>query len=119
MSISFRGRTLVTDRGAVQLPWPVLVAVEQEDKVLVLLDPLSYLSDPGYKSARRRGAPAVRNLVALTKAGETLWEAQLPETSDYYYRIVSASPLVANSCSSQRCEIDPDTGSIRKKESLR
>ena len=37
MSVSFQGRTLVIDGQSFQVPWPVLDAVEQGDKVFVLL----------------------------------------------------------------------------------
>src|SRR5258705_10633288 len=116
MSVTFQAKTLVVDGQLVQMPWPVLDAVEHGDKVFVLLDPDSYLLDPEYKKMRRQGATAIRNLLALDKAGTKLWEAEFPEPSDYYYRIGSASPLTANSFSSYRSEIDPNTGSIKSKK---
>lgn len=119
MSISFRGNTLVIDGHSFQLPWPVLDAIEQTDRVFVLFDPDSYLLDPDYKVRRRQGAPAIKNLIALTKAGTMLWEADLPEASDYYYRLSSTAPLVANSFSSYKCEIDSNNGMIIKKDFLK
>lgn len=119
MTISFQGSILTIDSQLIQLAWPVLDAIEEGNRVFVLLDPDSYLLDPNYKRVRRQGAPAIRNLVALMKNGTKLWEAELPEPSDYYYRISSSKPLVANSFSSYRCEISPDTGAIMKKEFLK
>lgn len=119
MSVSFQGKSLLIDGQSVQVSWPVLDAVEQGDKVFVLLDPDSYLLDPSYKVIRRQGGPAIKNLIAMTKTGVKLWEAEMPEASDYYYRLTSAAPLIANSFSSYRCEIDPNNGAIRNKEFLK
>ena len=119
MSVSFQGKTLLIDGQSVQMPWSVLDAVEQGDKVFVLFDPDSYLLDPNYKVMRRQGTPAIRNLIAITKAGAKLWEAEMPKASDYYYRLSSAAPLIANSVSSYRCEIDPNNGAIKNKEFLK
>lgn len=96
--------------------WRVLCAVEKSDKVLVLFDPDSYLLDQEYKDMRRRGAPAIRNLIAIRKTGEQLWEAEMPEAADYYYRIVSHNPLMVYSFSSYKCEIDLASGAIIRKE---
>lgn len=119
MSVSFQGNNLMVDGQPIQMPWPVLDAREEGDKVFVLFDPDSYLLDPNYKRLRRQGAPAIRNLIALTKAGAKLWEAEFPEASDYYYRLNSTDPLVANSFSSYRCEINADDGAIKNKEFLK
>ena len=119
MSISFQGKTLQIDGRSVIMPWPVLDAVEQDDRVFVLFDPDAYLLDPTYKVMRREGAPAVRNLIALAKSGGKLWEAELPESADYYYRLTSGSTLVAYSFSSYMCEIDRNTGAIRNKAFLK
>lgn len=119
MNISFQGKTLVINGHSIQLAWPVLDAIETADKVFVLFDPDSYLLDPSYNVMRRQGAPAIRNLIALTKAGVKLWEAELPEASDYYYRLTSTAPLVAISFSSYKCEIDPNNGAIKKREFLK
>lgn len=119
MTISFQGNTMTIDGQPVQLPWPVLDAIEEGNRVFVLMDPDSYLLDVDYKRKRRQGSPAIRNLVALTKSGMELWKAELPESSDYYYRISSSKPLTANSYSSYRCEINPDNGTITRKEFLK
>jgi hypothetical protein len=119
MSVSFHGSNLIVDGQSIQMPWPVLDAREEGDKVFVLFDPDSYLLDANYKRMRRQGAPAVRNLVALTKGGAKLWEAELPETSDYFYRLISTKPLVANSFSSYKCEINADDGAVKSKEFMK
>jgi hypothetical protein len=119
MSVLFKGKSLNIDALSIEMPWPVLDAIEFGDIVFVLLDPDSYLLDPNYKKMRRNGAPAIRNLIAVTKVGAKLWEAELPEASDYYYRISSAMPLIANSFSSYRCEIDQNNGSIKSREFLK
>lgn len=119
MNVTFQSKTLLVDGQAMQMPWPVLDAIEHGDRVFVLLDPDFYLMDSGYKKMRRQGAPAFKNLFAVDKAGTKLWEADLPESSDYYYKIGSASPLIANSFSSYRCEIDPNNGTIKRKEFLK
>lgn len=119
MSISYEGTNLEIDGLVLSMPWPVLDAVEQGNKVFVLYDPDSYLLDPNYKMMRRQGAPAIKNLSAFSKSGAKLWEAEMPELGDYYYRISSSSPLIANSFSSYRCEIDANTGLIKKKEFLK
>ena len=43
MTISFQANTPVVDGHPMQMRWLVLDAVEQADKVIVLLDPDSYL----------------------------------------------------------------------------
>jgi hypothetical protein len=83
-----------------------------DDRVIVLLDPDEYLADPDYPKERRRGKDPLRNLRAYSKSGNLLWEAEFPEPADYYYKIVSRTPLVALSFSSYRCQIDPETGCI-------
>lgn len=119
MTVSFQGRSLEIDGKTIAMPWPILDVRDQGDRILVLLDPDSYLLDPDYKNARKQGATAIRNLVALTRAGVTIWEAEMPEPSDYYYCISSSVPLVANSFSSYRCELDPVSGAIRSTEFIR
>lgn len=93
-------------------PWPILDAFDDGDRVIALLDPDAYLLDPTYKTRRRAGMAAVRNLLAYSHEGIVLWEANMPEEDDYYYRICSRSPLTVNSFSSFRCEIDTRNGNI-------
>jgi hypothetical protein len=92
MTISFKGNTLTIDGQLVQLAWPILDAIEEGNRLFVLLDPDSYLLDPSYKKMRRQGTPAIRN---------------------------SSKPLVVNSFSSYRCEINSENGTILKKEFLK
>ena len=107
--------------GSVELDtgYPAREAFGLEDRVIVLLDPDGYLKDPDYPKERRRGKDALRNLRAYSTSGELLWEAEFPEPVDYYYKIVSRSPLVALSFSSYRCRIDPATGKIIEAEFLK
>ena len=98
------------------MAWPILDLAEHDQKVFVLLDPDAYLLDPNYKASRRAGSAAIRNLLALSRTGEPLWEAELPEPSDYYYKLTSAAPLTVLSLSSYRCEIDATDGRIVHKE---
>lgn len=119
MSISFLSKILMIDGQPIQMPWPVLDAIEHDGRVFVLFDPDSYLLNPDYKKMRRQGAPAIKNLVAIDKSGNKLWEADLPTASDYYYRISSVTPLIVNSFSSYRCEIDSKSGVIKDRELLK
>jgi len=100
--------------GSVELDtgYPAREAFDLEDRVIVLLDPDAYLRDPDYPKERRRGDNPLRNLRAYSTSGELLWEAEFPEQADYYYKIVSRSPLVVLSFSSYLCRIDPGTGRI-------
>lgn len=116
MSIAFHNKDLVIDGTTYLMPWQILDIAEHENKVFVLFDPDEYLLDPNYKKMRRQGAPAIRNFIALNRSGSQLWEAEFPENVDYYYKIVSDKPLIANSFSSYRCEIDINTGKIIKRE---
>jgi len=116
MNISFKINELFIDGKLVKMPFPILNAVELGDRVIVLLDPDAYLLDPEYKIKRRQGERAFQNLIAVSKNGEKLWEAEFPSESDYYYRIISQSPLKVDSFSSYECEIDPDTGKIIQKK---
>lgn len=119
MTIVINGSVLTIDGCAVRLDWPVLQVAEIRDKVFILLDPDAYLADTGYKSSLRNGGPAIRNLVAISRDGRRLWEAELPETRDYYYQFSSVAPLRVNSFSSFLCEIDPETGRIVSREFLK
>jgi hypothetical protein len=83
---------------------------------VALLDPDAYLQDPEYKAARKSGAPAFKNLWAFTQSGGKLWEAELPEANDYYYKVVSLQPLEVLSFSSWRCVLSASTGEILEKQ---
>jgi hypothetical protein len=108
MSIAFAGTNLNINGYSVEMPWPVRQVMEHQDKVFVLLDPDAYLTSPGYSKEE----PAFRNLWAYDLAGRKIWEAELPEASDYYYRLTSADPLVAHAFSSHICTIDSGNGSL-------
>jgi len=117
--ISFEKNVLKIDGDSHDLEWPIRDAVEDLGKVYVLLDPDVYLADADYKAGRRAGVPAIRNLLGMSKLGERLWSAELPESSDYYHAFASTSPLVVYSFSSHKCEIDVTTGSILVQEDLK
>lgn len=119
MALSFSGTNVVIDGVSIQTQWPVLQVSESHKGIYVLLDPDSYLTDSSYKSSRRAGAPAIRNLLAFNRSGQKLWEGELPEETDYYYALSSVEPLVVNSFSSYRCELDGTTGAILQKEFLK
>jgi hypothetical protein len=98
--------------GAFPADYSAREVFELDERVIVLLDPDDYLADPDYPKERRRGQNSLRNLRAYSMSGQLLWEAEFPEPADYYYKIVSRTPLVALSFSSYRCQIDPETGRI-------
>ena len=108
MSIAFAGSNLDINGLSVELPWPIRQTMEHQGKVFVLLDPDAYLASPGYDKTQ----PSPRNLWAFDMDGRKIWEAELPEGSDYYYRVTSANPLVANSFSSHICTIDSGSGAV-------
>ena len=99
------------DRSA-SVPYKVRQLFGWEDLTLVLLDPDDYLADPHYVAQRKSGAPALRNLWAFDRDGNKLWEAELPETNDYFYEIGEAARLTALSFSGYACELDKRDGSI-------
>lgn len=78
------------------------------DTVIVLPDPDA---DPG-----RTGQ--FQNLRGFDVEGKQLWSAELPtgKPSGVYTRIVSRSPLQADTFSSFECEIDLASGRIVRKE---
>ena len=118
-NITYAGNELVLDGGSILTEFPIQDAVDLGQRIVVLLDPDSYLGDPAYGKDRRRGNNPVRNLRAYARSGELLWEADFPEQADYYYRLVSSVPLVALSFSSYECQIDPQTGWIISKKFLK
>jgi hypothetical protein len=113
------GDELAIEGGSLRTEFPIQIAVELDHRIIVLLDPDSYLGDPTYGEDRRRGNNPVRNLRAYARSGKLLWEADFPEQADYYYRLVSSDPLVALSFSSYECEIDLETGRIISKTFLK
>jgi hypothetical protein len=117
--IEHAGNQLVIDGESLMTGFPIQCAVELGARIIVLLDPDSYLGDPTYGKDRRRGSNPVRNLRAYSRSGQLLWEADFPEPADYYYRLVSSVPLVALSFSSYECAIDPETGRLISKKFLK
>lgn len=106
--IKFENNNLLTTDIKVELDYKILVAYEAtENTIIVLLDPDSNLSKFGQ----------FNNLVALDKEGKEKWTAELPTTTsgDCYMQIVSREPLVVDSFSSYRCQIDLETGKIEQK----
>jgi hypothetical protein len=107
------------DGSPYKMEYPVKDAFWAEGRAIVLLDPDAFLTDSAYKKARRRGDGAIRNLLALARNGTLLWQAALPESVDYYYKLENRNPLIALSFSSYRCEIDPFDGHIAMKQFLK
>lgn len=97
------------------LPYPARETRSCLGLTLVLLDPDQYLPDTDYTEKRSAGMPALRNLWAFDSRGLKTWEADLPEPVDYYYEIVSISPLTVRSFSGYTCELDPSDGRIVRK----
>lgn len=104
--IAIRDAKLFLDGKLIDLEYPILDAHEYDDLIVVLFDP----------DANIRKWGQFHNLIALSKNGERLWEAERPttETGDSYYAVTSWTPLVALSLRSYECEIDPKTGVIIK-----
>ena len=86
-------------------------------RAIVLLDPDTFLDEPG--GARKRPRDPVRNLRAFSPSGELQWEAEQPELEDHYYLIESRDPLVALSFSAYRCDLDLRNGRILSKKKLK
>lgn len=103
----------------IRMDYAIRDAFWVDSRVIVLLDPNAILADPTYGKDRRRGNDAIRNLRALSGDGAMLWQAELPESADYYYRIENRNPLIVLSFSSYRCEIDQQTGHIIGKQFLK
>jgi hypothetical protein len=116
VTVSFTGKNVAVNGRTIEMALPVRSAAEYGEKVFVLLDPNSYLTDRGYKLLHPRGTAAVRNLLALSNTGEILWEGEFPQSADYYYSLKSLAPLIAYSFSSYSCEIDSNSGRIIRKE---
>jgi hypothetical protein len=109
---TIRKNTVIVNGRSIDIGLSVLDAQASGRIVLVLVDPDSYLMDPDYRKRRRSGLAAIRNLRAFSANGTRLWEAELPEEADYYYRIVGVDPIEADSFSGFRCRIDSKTGGI-------
>lgn len=83
--------------------------------VLVMLDAEHYLGDPKYRKQRSAGAPAIRNLWAFDPSGRKIWEAEMPEPTDYYHEIASVDPLTVRSFSGYTSVLDPGDGRILRR----
>ena len=105
--LNFSEKSVSLDGSTLEFDYPVLDAFELPDKVIVLFEPDSRRDEPGQ----------FHNLIATTRDGERIWDAELPTTmsSDTYYRISSTAPLVADSLTSFACTIDDSNGRILSK----
>lgn len=99
------GNTVEVNGRQIHLDFPVKDAFCEGKRIFVLFDPDA-------------GPGSFSNLVCLDLSGRRRWEAELPEPGrqDVYYRISSRRPLVVNSFSSYKVELDPETGRILSKE---
>jgi hypothetical protein len=93
----------------VRTAYRVREAAVMGSRVIVLFDP--------DEAPRPYGSFA--NLVALDNQGSELWKAELPQSPDAYYKLVSVDPLVALSVASFRCTLDEATGRIIEAEWLK
>ncbi len=118
MNISYTGSKLMIGDQVVETPWHIREAFEINGKIIALLDQHAYLKGPIRDIREMRESPKGRNLFCYSDKGSLLWKAEFPDgdnSEDYYYKISSRIPLQANTFSSFRCEIDPDTGRIKSK----
>lgn len=118
MNVTYDDKKLNIDGKVVETPWPIREAFTIEGNVIVLMDQFADLKGPVLDIREVRKIPKGRNLFCYSLNGSVLWQAEFPTRSmeDYYYSISSRSPLVVNSFSSYRCEIDPQNGKIIRKE---
>lgn len=107
MSIKFIERELFVDGGRHVLQFPIDAAVESAGHIVILFDP----------DAADEGNGRFHNLMAVDRAGQVQWTAELPteEPGDRYYKIASSEPLIAYSVRSYDCVIDQSTGRILNK----
>jgi hypothetical protein len=119
MNITYNGSQLQIDGKVVATPSPIRDAFLVKCGVIVLMDQFADLKGPILDIREIRNTPKGTNLFCYSSDGVVLWKADLPteeKVEDYYYRVSSWSPLVVNSFSSYRCEIDPATGKIIRKD---
>lgn len=119
MNITYDRSKLQIDGKAIETPSPIREAFAVECGVVVLMDQFADLKGPILDIREVRNAPKGTNLFCYTPDGILLWKAELPKGNsqeDYYYRVLSRSPLIVNSFSSYSCEIDAATGKILRKE---
>ena len=116
-AVTHDGDIVRIDGKPLRMEFMVRDAFWADERAVVLIDPKSFLDEPG--GARKAPRDAVRNLRAYAPSGELLWEAEQPESDDHYYMIEKRAPLIALSFSAYRCDLDLATGCIRKKTRLR
>lgn len=119
MNITYNGSKLQIDGKTVETPSPIREAFTVKWGVVVLMDQFANLKGPILDIREIRNVPKGTNLFCYSPEGIVLWKAELPtgdNAEDYYYRISSHLPLVVNSFSSYRCEIDLSTGKIIRKD---
>ncbi len=106
--IAFDRNRIVAQGRWIELEHPIQDAFLRDGRIFVLFDPGS-------------GSWSSGNMVCVGLDGEKLWVAEFPESGreDYYYLISSRNPLVVNSFSSYKCELDPATGKILSREFLK
>ena len=99
---------LIDNKYEVDFAYPIRDAVDLENVIVVLLDPNANLGASGQ----------FKNLLAFDRTGVRKWVAELPtrDSSDVYWKIHSATPLIVYSFSSHECEIDKMTGRIKHSE---
>lgn len=118
-AVTFDGDIIRIDGKPTRMDHMVRDAFWAHGRAIVLLDPAAYLDNPAYGAQRRKARKPAQNLRAFSPAGELLWQAEQPEFADHYYRIESREPLVALSFSAFRCDIDPESGKILKKQNIK
>jgi hypothetical protein len=116
-AVSHDGDIVRIDGKALRMDHMVRDAFWAGDRAVVLLDPDTFLDEPG--GARKRPRDPLKNLRAYAPSGELAWEAEQPELDDHYYLIESRSPLVALSFSAYRCDLDLASGRILSKTKLK
>lgn len=115
MKIEYSGNRISLDTNIFTVDWPIRIAHESNQMILVLYDPNLYLRNPAAKERERELGRAIRNLVAFTSDGTLLWEAQFPTSNDYYIEVNPLDLLTVDSFSGYRCNIDPSSGRIISK----
>ena len=106
--ISFSGSIIEINGKNISLSYDISEAYLINGIIVILLAPGSYIGKE----------KNLKNLVAYNTDGEMLWEADFPQNykSDYYWKIKSKNPLIVNSFSSYECEIDLNTGRVKKSD---
>ncbi len=116
-AVSHDGDIVKIDGKPLRMEYMVRDAFWAHGRAIVLLDPDTFLDEPG--GARKAPRDPVKNLRAFCPSGEMLWQAEQPEVDDHYYRIESREPLVALSFSAYRCDLDLSNGRILSKNRLK